>query len=262
MWISVHDTIIGGKLRTLAKDIGCSQNEAIGILIRLWLWGINNADADGRIMGADEEDISDILSMGLAKDIDPRVVTEALIRTEWIDIIGEELYIHDWTEWQGKWNKLQEIKKQNAERQKRYRERIREKALNKQSGENEKKNNPTQDAVKPEPAKVEKTSGYTMAFEEFWKSYPRKVGKGEAYKKYRARLNDGYSENELLEAAVNYAAKCASEKTEEKYIKHAKTFLGECTPFLDYIKLHDSSQTSQSSEPQSDDESYEDWSEL
>ena len=30
-WISVHEQVIGGKLRNLAKEIGCSQNEALGI---------------------------------------------------------------------------------------------------------------------------------------------------------------------------------------------------------------------------------------
>ena len=43
-WISVHEDIIGGKLRELSKSLGCSQNESIGILIRLWLWCINNAE--------------------------------------------------------------------------------------------------------------------------------------------------------------------------------------------------------------------------
>ena len=46
-WISVDQKLIGGKLRSLHKAIGCSQNEAIGILITLWLWGIDNADMDG-----------------------------------------------------------------------------------------------------------------------------------------------------------------------------------------------------------------------
>lgn len=86
----------------------------------------------------------------------------------------------------------------------------------------------------PEPKK--KASGYTPDFEQFWLVYPRKVGKGEAYKKYKARLNDGFSEAELLEAATNYAAQCKRDRTEEKYIKHGKTFLSENTPFLDYIK--------------------------
>jgi hypothetical protein len=81
-----------------------------------------------------------------------------------------------------------------------------------------------------------KSSGYTSGFEEFWKAYPRKVGKGDAYKKYKTRIHDGYSEEALLEAAVNYAARCASERTEEKFIKHAKTFLSDTLPFTDYIK--------------------------
>ena len=50
-WISVHEQVIGGKLRNLAKEIGCSQNEALGLLIRLWLWGINNANKEGFIVG-------------------------------------------------------------------------------------------------------------------------------------------------------------------------------------------------------------------
>lgn len=250
MWISVHDTIIGGKLRTLAKEIGCSQNEAIGILIRLWLWGINNADADGRIIGADEEDISDILAMGLAKDLDSEEATEALIRTEWIDVIGEDLYIHDWTEWQGKWNKLQELKKQNADRQKRYRERLKERAAREKEQETTDEPSPKEPKEPKKPKAEKKPSGYIPAFEEFWKSYPRKVGKGEAYKKYQARLRDGYSEEELLEAAINYAAKCASEKTEDKYIKHAKTFLSDTLPFTDYIRPKQQSQE----EPQGNDD--------
>ena len=76
---------------------------------------------------------------------------------------------------------------------------------------------------------------YSKDFEAFWEVYPRKVGKGEAYKKYKARLNDGWSEAELLEAAKNYAGRVARERTEQKYIKHAKTFLSENTPFTDFL---------------------------
>ena len=65
--------------------------------------------------------------------------------------------------------------------------------------------------------------------------YPRKVGKGEAYKKYQARLKDGWSPLELMEAARNYASVCMNKKTEKEYIKHAKTFLSDSTPFIDYL---------------------------
>lgn len=79
----------------------------------------------------------------------------------------------------------------------------------------------------------DKQNKYSSTFEEFWKAYPRKVDKGQAYKKYQARLKDGFSPDELLEAAVNYAKQCAKERTEQKFIKHAKTFLGDSTPFIE-----------------------------
>lgn len=77
---------------------------------------------------------------------------------------------------------------------------------------------------------------YNVSFEELWKVYPRKVDKAAAYKQYRARLNSGYTEDELFNAVSNYAEECKKERREENYIKHAKTFLGVNTPFVDYLK--------------------------
>ena len=77
---------------------------------------------------------------------------------------------------------------------------------------------------------------YSVHFEAFWKAYPRKKEKAKAYKCYQARIKDGFSEDELLTAAKNYAAECKKEKREEKYIKHAATFIGANTPFVDYLK--------------------------
>lgn len=81
-----------------------------------------------------------------------------------------------------------------------------------------------------------KYTKYIPSFSEFWKNYPRKQDKGMAYKNYLARLNDGYSEEELLTACKNYAAECEREKRESKYIKHATTFLSVNEPFVDYLK--------------------------
>lgn len=77
---------------------------------------------------------------------------------------------------------------------------------------------------------------YKNSFLDFWEAYPRKIDKGNAYKKYQARLNDGYSERDLITAATNYADQCRREKTERKFIKHPKTFLSDTTPFVDYLK--------------------------
>lgn len=94
--------------------------------------------------------------------------------------------------------------------------------------------------TQPESSKQESKSkkainNYSTDFEEFWNIYPRKADKAQAYKKYKARLEDGYSHGQLLQATKNYAEQCKRDRTEERYIKHGKTFLGESTPFLDYL---------------------------
>ena len=77
---------------------------------------------------------------------------------------------------------------------------------------------------------------YSVHFEEWWSAYPRKKEKAKAYKCYQARLNDGFSEIELLEAAKKYAQECKKDHREEKYIKLASTFIGPSTPFTDYLR--------------------------
>lgn len=84
-----------------------------------------------------------------------------------------------------------------------------------------------------------KNKNYSVHFESFWSIYPRKKEKAKAYKAYNARLNDGFSEDELLTAATAYAKECTDRKIEEKYIKHGATFLGPNTPFTDYLKKGD-----------------------
>ena len=80
-----------------------------------------------------------------------------------------------------------------------------------------------------------KTPKYDKDFETFWAAYPRKADKGQCYKKYKARIKDGYSPEELLTAATNYAEQCRRQKTEQQYIKHGKTFLGDSVPFADFL---------------------------
>lgn len=74
---------------------------------------------------------------------------------------------------------------------------------------------------------------YAPSFEEVWKIYPKKKEKSVSYQKYQARLNDGFTEEELLKATKAYVAEC--EKTGQ-WVKTAKTFFGRNTPFTDYLK--------------------------
>ena len=83
---------------------------------------------------------------------------------------------------------------------------------------------------------IGKKNIYSANFLHFWEEYPKKKEKSKAYACYKARLKDGYSEEELLTAAKKYAEECKKEKREERYIKLAGTFLGPNTPFVDYLK--------------------------
>lgn len=221
LFIAVDQNLNGGKLRVLAKTLDCSENEARGILINLWIWGISNCRNDGYIIGAEKKDIADALKSGMRADLVPAFVVDTLITLNWIEVGEEGLYIHDWQDWNqipmeyyAMLDKEQKRRKANADRVRKHRSK----------GETETKE---QDAGE---------TGYSASFETFWKVYPRKVDKGQAYKKYQARLKDGFRPEELQEAAENYAMQCKKERTEQKYIKHAKTFLGDATPFLEFIR--------------------------
>ena len=106
----------------------------------------------------------------------------------------------------------------------------------KANGFSEKQNNPVYDNDNVNVnVNVLKDKTYTCAFEELWKAYPRKKEKAGAYKCYKARLADGFSEDELKTVVKRYADECQRQKTEQKYIKLAATFLGPSTPFTDYL---------------------------
>ena len=81
----------------------------------------------------------------------------------------------------------------------------------------------------------EKDKTYSCVFEELWEAYPRKKEKSAAYKAYKATLNKGFSEDELMTAVKRYAEECKKEQRDSRYIKLCSTFLGPNTPFMDYL---------------------------
>lgn len=101
--------------------------------------------------------------------------------------------------------------------------------------EGNKKENTLTGVKEKEPVKGQHKND-CVGFEQLWQAYPRKKEKAAAYKAYKARLSDGFSEDELETAVKRYAAECGRLHTEERYIKHAATFFGPNTPFADYLK--------------------------
>lgn len=141
-----------------------------------------------------------------------------------------------------------------ADRQREYYNKIKnEKALLEDAGGD---STAEQRHKKPEPKHKKAISNYSTDFEELWAVYPRKADKAQAYKRYRARLEDGYSHEQLLESVKNYSAQCRKDRTEERYIKHGKTFLGESTPFLDYLSKNAAQESGKTAD---EDEPYGEW---
>ena len=135
-WISVHDHVDGGKLRELAKEIGCSKKEALGILVSLWLWGLNNADRTGKLRSCDKNDVAEEVSKGISRGLEPHSIVDNLINQHWIDEEEDgSLYLHDWDVWQEQWYKFLSAKEYDAERKRK--ERARKKAEAQRSEETE-----------------------------------------------------------------------------------------------------------------------------
>ena len=126
-WISVHDHVVGGKLRELAKSIGCSQKEALGILVSLWLWGLNNADQTGKLRSCDKRDVAEeVFSKGLSDGLNKIRIVDSLISQRWIDENEDgNLYLHDWDTWQEQWYRFLKNKEYDAERKRAERARKR-----------------------------------------------------------------------------------------------------------------------------------------
>lgn len=230
-WISVDQKLMGGKLRKLYKSIGCSQNEAVGILVGLWLWGIDNANKDGLIVSADREDIEFFIQSGLANGLDAENVVTSLLETGWIDQEDGKYYIHDWQDWNRYYTRFVEEKEKHAERMRRYRE--------KQYSQAPTEPEPKESQETGSQKKAARRHNYGSEFEDFWNVYPRKEDKGEAFAKYTARRKDGFSPEELKIAAENYRKQCEQQHTEKQYIKQAKTFLGVSLPFSQFIPKQD-----------------------
>lgn len=85
-WISVHEDVVGPKLRKLSNEIGCSQAEALGILNVIWLWGLKNADQSGELKDTGRRNVAAAIPFDmLREDLNPLKIVDALIETGWID---------------------------------------------------------------------------------------------------------------------------------------------------------------------------------
>ena len=150
-----------------------------------------------------------------------------------IEIVDDVICVANWERYQNT-EGLEKIREQTRKRVAKHRE-LKKLECNVTSNVTVTQCNATDIDIDIDKDIDKKRNIYSANFEAFWKVYPRKSDKGQANKAYSARLKEGFSEDELLEAAKNYAEECKKDRREEKYIKLAKTFIGSSTPFVDYL---------------------------
>jgi hypothetical protein len=123
-WVSIHEGVLDHpKTRKLRQLLRCSRHEAVGLLTCLWVWGLKNADREGVIQNASEEDISDGImyrpasygqSEGQGGVQSPNTsgrmtLLGALVAAGWVDKRDGGVYaLHDWDFWQRDWFKYQD----------------------------------------------------------------------------------------------------------------------------------------------------------
>jgi hypothetical protein len=78
---------------------------------------------------------------------------------------------------------------------------------------------------------------YDDDFEEWWKTYPRKVGKVKASTCYVQLRSEGVPADLLADALTAYTDELRDNDTETRFVKHAATFLGPDKHYEDYARM-------------------------
>lgn len=97
-WIEVHQALVTHrKLKALARSLRVRRAVALGHLVCLWCWALDNAP-DGDLAGIDERDIQEAADWPKK----PGTFLEALVATGFLDDKGGQLIIHDWDDYAGR----------------------------------------------------------------------------------------------------------------------------------------------------------------
>lgn len=129
-WIEVHQTLPPHrKLKKLKRLLKIKTPQAVGHVVMLWLWAIDNTP-DGDLSQLDPEDIADACEW-------PKDAELFLDAMKTAGLIDDDLHLHDWKEYTGELMESRERKKEQArERKRRQRERDRQRREQKKQGDN------------------------------------------------------------------------------------------------------------------------------
>ncbi len=238
-WIAVDAALPRHpKLRKLANALGLDRRAALSLLIEFWGWASEFAP-DGDLSRFDDDDIS----AGVNWENDASIFVESLLLCGFID---DKRAIHDWDQYGGK---LHNEREKNKAKIKEWREK--QKAKDERETDTEPDSNghvtvtePLPNRIRGEERRGEEKRGeimippivppsgddapvYPPEFSLFWEAYPKKVGKGDAFKAWK-KLRPSKELQAKILAAVG-KQKRSEQWTKEggQYIPNASTWINQ-----------------------------------
>lgn len=114
-WIELHQTLpTHRKIKKLKRVLKIKTPQAVGHVVMLWLWSIDNAP-DGDLSKVDAEDIAEACEW-------PKDAGDFVAAMQEAGFIDPDMRLHDWSEYTGRlMGQRDEKRRKDRERQARYR---------------------------------------------------------------------------------------------------------------------------------------------
>ena len=197
-WIQVHQQLKDHrKLLAAADELEIEPAHMLGLLISFWLWALDNAP-NGSLEG-----ISDRMIARAAQwNGEPGTFVEAMAHAGLLDVESDgNMQLHDWYEYTGKLIDQREAEKNRSRRRRAAAAADAASDRRTTAGQTEdepkddrkktagrvnqsrpdqtrlNQSTPTEGDLPPAPAPEKEPDAQERRFAEFWKLYPRKVGK-------------------------------------------------------------------------------------
>lgn len=125
--ICVKEQILDIAAMNVARQLHCSQNEAIGLIVRYWMWNVKLMDTKGNVPCTSREEVADALIRGKCDAYTAEEAVDALISTKLIKEENGMLQAADWSKWQYMVTNAEKLRVHNNRRQREYRRRKKDK---------------------------------------------------------------------------------------------------------------------------------------
>lgn len=241
-WIESHQEVgRHPKTKKLARLLGVSLPAAVGHLHYFWWWALDFAQ-DGTLEKYDSYDLADAMQW----DGDPDQLVEALISAGYIDKTEDGLMIHDWGEYAGK---LLERRAKDRARKRAAAEAAgvpQNFRRNSDGNDEESGKTPSASFVTNQPTvpnqpnttnstnRTEPTTPTSDAqalqerrFAEFWKAYPKKVGKTSCLKTWKKLKPTAELFDHIMAALENQKRSEQWKREGGRYIPNPLTWLNQ-----------------------------------